>query len=168
MASKFSDLISYFENIATIHKSIAHSTQEKHFFRMELDEVLSGINRSDVNYPMLILEGYSFQFIDNRSDNLLKKRSGAFILLDHVPDQSDMDAIHEKWDRLEEIGTEIIIRINADKRSREIPVVRHMDFNETQGTLIRNSIGNDVGIRFSYSITSPTPAVLNQSDWTEP
>jgi len=167
MASKFSDLISYFENLAALHKSIAHSEQEKHFFRMELDEVLSGINRSNVNYPLLILEGYSFQFIDNRSDNLLKKRSGAFILLDHIPDLSDMDLIHEKWDQLEEIGTDIIIRINADKRSREIPVVRHMDFNETQGTLIRNSIGNDVGIRFTYSITSPTPAILTALNWIE-
>jgi len=165
MASKFSDLISYFKNIATIHKSISHTEQEKHFFRMELDEVLAGINRSDVNYPMLILEGYSFHFIDNRSDNLLKKRSGAFILLDHVSDQSDMDAIHETWDQLEEIGTEIIIKINADKRSREMPVVRHMEFNETEGTLIRNSIGNDVGIRFTYSITSPTPAIINQLNW---
>jgi len=167
MASKFSDLISYFENLATLHKSIAHTPQEKHFFRMELDEVLAGINRSDVNYPMLILEGYSFQFIDLRSDNLLKKRSGAFILLDHISDISDMDSIHAKWDQLEEIGTQIIIKINADKRSREIPVVRHMDFSETEGTLIRNSIGNDVGIRVTYSITSPTPAILTKSNWLQ-
>ena len=48
MAAKFTDLISYFENLARRHKSIAHTDSEKHFFRMELDEVLGGINRTDV------------------------------------------------------------------------------------------------------------------------
>ncbi|NQU53584.1 MAG: hypothetical protein HQ522_13705, partial [Bacteroidetes bacterium] len=60
--AKFSDLITYFENLARKHKSILHTDTDKHFFRMEIDEVLAGINRTDVAYPMLILEGYGFGF----------------------------------------------------------------------------------------------------------
>jgi hypothetical protein len=166
MSTNFSDLITYFESIATNHKSIGHKASEKHFFRMEIDEVLAGINRSDVNYPLLILEGYSFSFTDNHSDNLLKNRSGAFILLDHLSDQSDMDTMHEKWDQLEEIGTEILVKIKSDKRSREIPVVRNFQFNNVEGQLIRNSIGNDIGIRFNYTVTSPTPNTIDTDNWT--
>jgi hypothetical protein len=163
--SKFSDLIAYFENIARKHVDISHSDNEKHFFRMEIDEVLAGINRTDVNYPMLILEGYGFAFTDNNSDNLLKNREGAFILLDHISDTSDHNLIHQKWDELEEIATEIILKIKTDKKKRTIPVVRNFNFESVNGSLLLNEIGNDVGIRISYSIASPTINDIDPDKW---
>ncbi|NQU51637.1 MAG: hypothetical protein HQ522_03765 [Bacteroidetes bacterium] len=163
--SKFSDLITYFENIARKHVDILHSDAEKHFFRMEIDEVLAGINRTDVNFPMLILEGYGFGFTDNKSDNLLKNREGAFILLDHISDTSDHNLIHQKWDELEEIATEIILKIKTDKQSRTVPVVRNFDFESVNASLILNELGNDVGIRVSYSIASPTTNDINPDKW---
>ena len=60
---------------------------------MEVDEVLGGINRTDVKYPFLILEGYGYDFTDDKSDNLLKNRRGAFMVIDHVSDQTDFEAI---------------------------------------------------------------------------
>ena len=134
--AKFSDLISYFENLARKHTDILHSDGEKHFFRMEIDEVLEGINRTDVAYPMLILEGYSFDFTDNKSDNLLKNRQGAFILLDHISDNSDHNTIHKKWDELEEIATEILVKIKSDKLNPLTPVVRNFDFESVNVSLI--------------------------------
>jgi len=116
MAAKFSQLVTYFENLARTHVDIGHTDQEKHFFRMEVDEVLAGINRTDVKYPFLILEGYGYDFTDSKSDNLLKNRSGAFMLLDHVSDSSDFEAIHAVWDHMEEIGDEILVRMKTDKR----------------------------------------------------
>ena len=163
----FNDLISYFENIAAKHKNIGHTEEEKHFFRMEIDEVLAGINRTDVNYPMLILEGYGFAFTDNRSDNLLKNREGAFMVIDHIPDLSDHDLIHQKWDEIEEIITEILIKIKIDKRNPLTPVVRNFDFESVNGSLILNEIGNDVGIRVTYTITSPTTNEINPDKWIE-
>ncbi len=165
--AKFSDLITYFETLAAKHKSILHTTEEKHFFRMEIDEVLAGINRTDVKYPMLILEGYSFEFTDQQSDNLLKSREGFFVLLDHISDATDMDAIHTKWDELEEIGTDILVKIKADKRSRLVPVVQNFSFQSVNASLIRNQIGNDVGIRFSFTITSPTINDVDPDKWEE-
>ena len=161
----FLDLISYFKNIATKHKSILHTENTKHFFRMEIDEVLAGINRTDVNYPLLILEGYSFAFTDNKSDNLLKNREGAFMILDHISDSSDYDAIHNKWEELEEIITEILLKIKADKRNPLTKVVRNFDFDSANAQLIRNEIGNDVGIRVSYTITSPISNEVNPYKW---
>lgn len=163
--AKFSELITYFENIARKHKEILHTDEEKHFFRLEIDEVLAGINRTDVNYPMLILEGYSFAFTDNLSDNLLKNREGAFILLDHVSDISDHNLIHEIWDELEEIATDILIKIKSDKRNHLTPVVRNFEFDSINASLILNEIGNDVGIRVTYTITSPVINDVNPDRW---
>ena len=163
--AKFSELITYFENIARSHRDILHSDDEKHFFRMEIDEVLSGINRTDVNYPMLILEGYGFGFTDNKSDNLLKNREGAFVILDHISDISDHNLIHEKWDELEEIATEILLKIKSDKRNPLTPVVRNFEFDNINGSLILNEIGNDVGIRLTYTITSSVMSDINPDKW---
>lgn len=163
--TNFTHLISYFESLATKHTAILHTESEKHFFRFEIDEVLSGINRTDVNYPMLILEGYSIDYTDNRSDNILKNRRGYFVLLDSVPDASDYATVHEKWDALERIGDDILARIRADKRNPLTPVVSAFDFSSVDARLIMNEIGSTVGIRYSFAITSPAPSDVDTDKW---
>jgi hypothetical protein len=165
--TNFSDLISYFESIARKHVHIRHTDQEKHFFRMEIDEVLAGINRTDVSYPMLILEGYSYNFTDNRSDNILKNREGAFILMGYVNDITDYNAIHEQWDFMESIADDILAKIKADKRNPKTPVIRSFDLGSVKVTLIMNEIGNNVGLRIRYDITSPQPLEVNPEMWIE-
>lgn len=165
--AKFSDLIAYFENLAAKHKSILHSSAEKHFFRFEIDEVLSGINRTDVNYPMLILEGYSYDFTDNKSDNLLKNRRGAFVLLDNVTDKTDFGEIHNIWDKLETIGDDILVKIKADKRNPLTLVIRDFDFASVHSQLIMNEIANSVGIRYNFTLTSPISNDVDPLRWLE-
>lgn len=167
MAAKFSDLVSYFRNLASKHKSIRHSESEKHFFRFETDEVLGGLNRSDVNFPMLILEGYSYDFTDNKSDNLLKNRHMAFMLMDHLQDMTDYDELHNLWDKLEEIGDDILIKIKSDKRNPLTPVVRSFDFDSVETQLIMNEIGNMVGIRYSFTLTGAMGMEVNEERWKE-
>jgi len=163
--ANFSDLISYFEDMARRHVEIGHTDSEKHFFRMEIDEVLGGINRTDAGYPMLILEGYSFNFTDNRSDNILKNRSGAFVLMGYVNDVTNYTAIHEQWDYLEEIVDDILAKIKADKRNPNTPVIRNFDLGSVEVSLIMNEIGNNVGLRVRYQLTSPQPLEVNTEKW---
>jgi len=163
--TKLSALVTYFENLARTHIDIGHTDSEKHFFRMEVDEVLAGINRTDVKYPLLILEWYSHDFADSKSDNLLKDRRGAFMLLDHVTDPSDFDAIHAVWDRMEEIGDEILVRMKADKRNPLAPVIRDFQFNTSEAMLIANEIDGSYGIRFSYVLTSPRSNDIDPAKW---
>ena len=166
--AKFSQLVSYFENLARLHKDIGHTDSEKHFFRMEVDEVLAGINRTDVQYPFLILEGYSYDFTDNKSDNLLKNRRGAFMLIDHVSDPSDFEAIQTVWENMEEIGDEILVRMKADKRNPLAPAVRDFDFSSVEAMLIANEMDGNYGIRFTYVLTSPKTNEVDQSKWITP
>jgi hypothetical protein len=165
LMAKLSQLVSYFENLARSHKDIGHSDLEKHFFRMEVDEVLAGINRTDVQYPFLILEGYSYDFTDNKSDNLLKNRRGAFILMDHVSDPSDYQSIQQVWENMEEIGDQLLIRIKADKRNPRIAAVRDFDFSSVEALLIANEIDGNYGIRFTYTLTSPHPNEIDPTKW---
>ena len=165
MKNNFSQLIAYFENLARTHVEIQHSEIEKHFFRFELDEVLNGINRSDVAYPMLILEGYSYDYTDNKSDNIIKNRSGAFILLDHCHDISDYGNVHEIWDRLEAIADDILVKIRSDKRNPLTPVVRGFEYSGTTAKLIANEIGNSVGIRLTFTISAPVASDVQANRW---
>ena len=163
--NNFSQLITYFENLAKAHIEIQHTENEKHFFRFEIDEVLNGIQRSDVAYPMLILEGYSYDYTDNKSDNILKNRSGAFILLDHCPDISDYAKVHEIWDNLESIADDILIKIKSDKRNPLTPVVRGFEYSSVESKLIANEIGNSIGIRLTFTISAPVSTDVNINRW---
>jgi len=165
--TNFSDLISYFRLLAEEHVSIKHSESEKHFFRFEIDEVLAGLNRGDVNFPMLILEGYSFTFTDNRADNPIKNRNGAFVLLGRVKDASDFETLHDAWDELEEIGDDILARIRYDKEQRTVPVVRNFNLENVNASLIMNEIGNHAGIRYTFTISSPLNADYDSTKWEE-
>ena len=163
--SKFSQLVSYFENLARLHKDIGHTDSEKHFFRMEVDEVLGGINRTDVKYPFLILEGYSYDFTDSKSDNLLKNRRGAFILMDHVPDSSDYETIQQVWENMEEIGDELLVRMKTDKRNPLSPAVRDFEFSSVEAMLIANELDGNYGIRYTYTLTSQRTNEVNPEKW---
>ncbi|MCX6231155.1 MAG: hypothetical protein NTZ33_06385 [Bacteroidetes bacterium] len=164
-SSSFSALVDYFKDIATQHIAIQHTDAKKHFFRFELDEVLSGLN--GINYPALILEGYKFDFTDNKSDNIQKKRQGAFILLDHVGDAGDYTKIHEVWDALEEIGDDILAKIKADKMKSGNPVM-NFEFSEVNANLIATEMGMHYGIRFLFSIDSKFNAAVNPDKWLSP
>ena len=165
MENKFSELVTYFELLASSHVKIRHSEANKHFYLFEIDEVLDGL-RNEINYPAFIMEGYDFGYKDNLSDNEMKDRNAAFILLDHVDNLDDFGAMHEKWDELEAIGDDIIARMKYDKRQNE-KIIRNLDVNSIEGTLIRADADNNVGIRFSFTISSPQNLEVDKSKWSD-
>ncbi|HPS40061.1 MAG TPA: hypothetical protein PL124_11645 [Candidatus Cloacimonadota bacterium] len=164
MAAKFSDLVDYFERIAEEHVSIKHSATQKHFFRFELDEVLAGLT-SKLNYPALILEAYDFDFADSRSDNIIKQRNGAFILIDKVSDTGDFAKIHEVWDEMEEIGDDILIRMRRDKALRIEPVLRDFDIAMSSGVPFDVRAYGQYGMRFTFSLRCPVNNEVDTAKW---
>ena len=163
MITKFSDLIQYFRTIATQHVAIGHSISEKHFYRFELDEVLTGLKK--VNYPALILEGYRYSLSDKQSDNVMKERSGAFMLLGHLNDIGDFDAMHQLWDRLETICDDIIVRIKSDKRNPNAKAIRDFDLGSVNVALIANENDKNYGVRCTFTISSPLCTDVNSEKW---
>jgi len=163
MNAKFSETIQYFQTIAAQHVAIGHSISEKHFYRLELEEVLGSLK--NVNYPAFILEGYRFKLSDKLSDNVQKERTGAFILIDHVHDRGDFDSMHEVWDAMESICDDIIARIKADKRNPAIKSVRDFDLNSIQGALIANETDRNYGIRITYTLVSSLSTDVDPDMW---
>jgi hypothetical protein len=164
MAAKFSDLVSYFEVIAGSHVELKHSAKEKHFFRFELDEVLTGMC-SNIKYPALILEAYDFNYSESDSDNIRKNRSGAFILIDKVSDMKDYNKIHAVWDKMEEIGNDILIKMKTDKESKAVAVLRDFNINECNGTPLAVIQLGQYGIRFAFNLTSAVNNEINPDKW---
>lgn len=154
--NKFLDLVSYFKALSEQHVDL------KGFYRYELEEVLTEVN--DLKVPCLILEGYKFGFKDNKSDNILKTRSGAFILLDNVADAGDYDAVHKCWDDLEAIGDDILARMKQDKRTGVSPV-RSLDFESIEGGLLASELNNYYGIRFTFDMDCAFNADVNPEKW---
>lgn len=153
---KFSDLVLYFQQLVARHKLL------RQCYRFELDEVLTSLR--DIETPCLVLEGYKFSFSDNKSDNILKTRSGAFILLEHVKDIGDYNLIHNTWDKLEEIGDDILARIKADKNNPDSPV-RNFPIENVEGHLLSTEMGNYYGIRFTFDIVCKFNSEVDPERW---
>lgn len=164
MAARFNEMVAYFENLARKHVSIKHSDFEKHFYRFELDEVLTGMC-SDINYPAFILEAYNFNYSDSDSDNILKKREGAFILMDLVKDLKDYDKIHEVWDEMEAIGDDFLIKMREDKESGIVAVMNDFDIGSCQGIPFSVSKLGQHGIRISFNMDSDVNVNSDNSKW---
>lgn len=163
METRFKGLVSYFRGLAEKHVAIQHTASKKHFYRFELDEVLSGLK--NINYPALILEAYSIGYSDNRSDNVMKHRNGAFILLGHVQDKGNFDAIHDLFDEMETIGDDILAKIRADKRDNTVKIVKDFNIENVEVGIIANMVGNDYGLRYTFSLTSPAPTDVDETRW---
>lgn len=159
---KFSAFVAYCQQLAAEHTLIRHTGDEKHFFRYELEEVLTGLQ--NMRYPAFILEGYRFAFKDAKSDNPIKIRSGAFILLEHVSDPGDFNRVHEVWDQLEEIGDDILARIKSDKRNPLAPIYG-FDIENVTATLIQNELDNNYGIRFLFDIDCQMSMDVDTTKW---
>ena len=165
--AKFIELVNYMTTLATLHKSILHTDTEKHFFRFELEEMLTGM-RSEMNYPAIVMEGYDFQFIDEDSDNLQKKISCAFMILGKVSDKGDFDTIHTLWDTLEEIGDEIVVKILSDKRDHKIDCLAYFHARTINGSPITDLNLIHYGFRYAFELSWPVTNDINPEAWNEP
>jgi hypothetical protein len=163
MNTRFTELVTYFENIARAHVAIQHRSDEKHFYRFELDELYTGL--SGINYPALMLESYNLGFTDNRSDNVLKNRGMAFMLIGHVTDASDYDAINSLYDELETIGDDILARMRADKNDKNVKVIKDFDLSKVEVSIVSNQVGLDYGLRYQFELTSPVNLDVDASRW---
>jgi hypothetical protein len=162
---KFSAVVQYFEDLAKQHVTIAHSQTHKAFFRLELDEVVEGL-RNNINYPALVLEGYDINFKDNRSDNVIKQRGTAFIIVKRVA-RGDFNAIHAAYDEMEEIGDDILARMRHDKSQRRSPI-RDFNMDNVEATIINWFVDSGLyGIRYNFTIDSTFDTDMNPDKWQD-
>lgn len=172
--SFLSDYVAYFENLTRLHVDIKHTDIEKHFFRMELDELLSGLP-SEINFPAFILEAYDINFISRQSNNILKSYNGAFTVLIKISDTQDFDSIHQVWEDCEKIGTDFIIMMynhrfklwNADTYDTD-DFIKSFDVNSVEGMPVAKSVDGTYGFRFTFSLIGKTKHNVIDKNWLVP
>jgi hypothetical protein len=150
-----SSYISYFETLASEHQDILHSSTQKHFFMMDINELLSSAN-STAHYPAIVLLKLAGKVVDKRDDNHLVTIEGGFLVLDHCKSIDDFATELTIFQDTFRIGMEFIARISHDQQagsslaSKAIP-----DFNPD---LVRwEQIGpvfeNHFGILFRFPVS---------------
>ena len=162
--ANFNEYVSYFESIARSLVAIGHTDDKKHFYRLEFEDVLTALP-AKITWPAMILEGYDIHFIDNRSDNVLKIRTGAFIIMDKVANIQDFDSIHAVYDKCEVICDDIISKMYSDKQTRQHKVVKDFDLSKVEIILIANDVEGAYGMRVSFPIVNTHDIEVNPSKW---
>lgn len=155
--------IGYLEDLCTRHVSIGHSAQEKHFFRMH--ELLTDLT-GRVNFPAVIIENYQFSLRDQQTNNILKAHRITFSVLKHLQNDQDWDQVEQIWQDCEEIGMDLLIRAYNERYSLEEPVV-DIDLNDVETELIEGSIERTYGVRFTVTLVSRQPHIMNASKWND-
>lgn len=164
--AKYNDLKAYFINLAVMHTSVRHRTYgEMHFCRMELHEYLESIPER-LNFPAVIMESWDFRMSDNHADQIDKNRTCALLILQRVTDSTDFDAIDDAYEITEYIADDFINRMIRDRRTRQIPVIRDIDFNTVEGIRISPQPLH-YGIRLTFSLTSLVNQNVNKAAWAD-
>jgi hypothetical protein len=169
-----SDYVSYFEFLCICHQSIKHAASAKHFFRMELDELLNGLP-SKAKFPVFILEAYDVSFFSRDSNNIMKNFNGAFTILDKPDNQQDYDSIEDVWDACEEIGTDFIVMMYNHRLKQTTAdtfdpdgFIKNFDVNNVEAMPVATDVDGTFGFRFTFTLTAKIDHRVDDEKWAEP
>ncbi len=151
---KFSDYVGYFENVAVKNKKIRHSNVAKHFYRMDIWEVLSSLP-SAIEYPALILESYEGRVMDNLSDNLIDKQTGSFSIIGNAGSTDDFDLKNKILDDCKVVVMEIIAKMIWDMKQQ---VLIGLDVNSFTYHKVGPVFDTCYGWRVEFTIEEPDTA----------
>lgn len=159
--------INYFRSLAEKNKSLLHSPTAKHFFLMDINELLSSTN-STIRYPALVLLKLTGKIVDKKDDNPLLSIEGGFLILDHSKIIDDFPTEIAIFNSTFSIGMQIISRIVHDQEDcialsqKAVP-----DFNPdlVKWEMIGPVFENHFGIMFKFPITMLADYEFNPSNW---
>jgi hypothetical protein len=163
-----STYIAYFEKLAKEYKEILHSPSAKHFFMMDINELLSAAN-STAKYPAIVLLKLSGRAIDKKEDNRLVAIEGGFLVLDHCKNIDDFAAELAIFQKTFAIGMQMIARIAHDQQqplpiySKAIP-----DFNpdSVRWEMIGPVFENHFGIIFRFPVNLVAELGYDAEKWS--
>jgi len=153
------DYIQYFSGIA--NKYLANSPTNKTFYKKGLDEFLNSLTL-DGNYPAMLLNKYDYGYNDKGSDNVMKDRTIAFIVFDHVADIQDYDAIDIAIDNSEIIVDKIYNQIREDRRNPECNAfLSSVDMSSFEISPVANYADGNFGFFVILNISSTHNTIVS-------
>jgi hypothetical protein len=163
-----SSYIEYFQSLAEKHKKILHASGSKHFFMMDINELLSSTN-STIKYPAIVLLKLSGKVIDKKEDNPLFSIEGGFLVLDHCKTIDDFAAELKIFQDTFSIGMEIISRIKHDQQAcveLSLKAIPDFDPDQVRWEMIGPVFENHFGIMFRFPVNLIADLEYDPSKWS--
>jgi hypothetical protein len=159
--------IEYFQTLAESHKKIRHAPGSKHFFMMDINELLTSTN-STIKYPAIVLLKQTGKVIDKREDNPLFSIEGGFLVLDHCKMIDDFAAELKIFQDTFSIGIDFISRIKYDQQAAvglSQLALPDFDPDTVRWEMIGPVFENHFGIIFRFPVNLIADLEYDSSKW---
>lgn len=156
------DYMVYMRKLASEHRQLQHTDEEKHFFFGELPDFWENL-RSEVHFPALVAEGCENEYTGSRS-NLSKKRTTSFSIVEGYDQIGDIIEMTEKVSVCEKIAEEVLSRMmtDTDKPFRTVEV------ESISGEYNANTQQKYVGYRINLTLVDAGICATNPNAWIDP
>jgi hypothetical protein len=166
------DFAQYFEQIATEHLKINHSATKKKFYRMDIEEFISGtgikLPPSDEG-PALVFINYITDFIWKGSHTVNQKQIMFYVIKGYkVKDYEQKD---EARNECEEVMEEILVRMRKDSVDGFQLLQRAMDKLDNVRIVpisITTAAGTYVGMQGSFFAPKIFNKCYDPTKWLQP
>jgi|GEM_PF-3455984 len=155
------DLTAYFDylkSFAVNHNSIGHTDDNKHYFRVDINE-LENAKRSVANYPAVAAMNPIYSVSGAISSNMRKQYQGNLIILDKITDKGDAIERTDKESALMEIAEDFISKFINDRKSFDEGeqgfALPGLDFNGFTTELIPESYTSLCGVLIGFRFNEP-------------
>lgn len=169
--------------IATDNKQILHTASSKHFVRafisaspfynLELSEFMASL-RNQLKYPAMIAQSFVSDFQDSKSDNILRRKEGAFIILCEYDQKHDFDDLELKLKTSEDIANDCLAYLKKWFRQRTLDTTLnnklYLDWNQVGEDPVHLPTHRLVGTRVDFVWTEPAEHRLayDAAKWNNP
>ena len=162
------DYVSYFETLARQHKEVLHSESQKHFFVMDINNVLGAMADSSICYPAIILNSLSSRLVGSNLDNANEHFSGGFMVIHHSHDVDDYNSMVDALAISHRIGMDFLQRIHNDilscKPIAEKALPSWNIFN-VSSKMWGPVFDNDFGFSFEFPVIRPIDTAFKPENW---
>jgi hypothetical protein len=159
------DIEQYFDALCRQHVEIRHSDTDKHFARLDVEEIITGI-KTTLRYPYVALDKLEHDF-STPGGPITKRRQVAFTVVDEYRVEGDYDVINDTYSKCESIADDFLNRIAADARTIPSPF-RNFDWNRIQVAEIpKDTVNRTVGVFVVIELPMPYDCKVNPQKWTE-
>ncbi|MFN3802472.1 hypothetical protein [Belliella pelovolcani] len=166
----FTDYENFMEALATDYKPIGHSSENKKFASMDIEDILAAMRGEiEFNSPVMILENYEGT-VNYKHDGLLDRKYGAFHILQHVT-RNDPAQKRAVIDSTFIIGMKIISKIQLLRKNRlggnlSLPrFLTYFNFDDVKYNKISNVFDGCHGWRFEFGFGQEDPLPYDADEW---
>lgn len=159
----FGEVKTYIENLCRKSIHVRHTEAEKHFFRINIEDLAANWKAKGVHSPAVFLEIPEGKLAGETDDNSFNDKFIALSFLKTVKAQ-DLEGEERAYEEMEVIGWKFMAKINKDYKEH---VIKHFRHNEVRYFKVGPISENMYGIRFELPLGAPAKDFKNYNteDW---